>query len=431
MNRSPSFVMKLQLLILLLISGSTLQSQSLCGFDGIGVPSLTSFSDQQKLDATRYLHNAKHTGTVDTLEVVFHLLHQGEPQGTGTNISDAQLESAITALNRDFQRLPIHDSIAINPYSDDMHLHFRRACTDPQGNPSNGVVRVDLSSTPNYSTDGIILLPGSSGNFRAITRQSYWPTDRYVNVWVTHRIEVSGGLISGGAVPHVHPFFSDSTGGVYMRPIALGCDPDGSAGYNLQNPYGKLISHEVGHYLGLYHTFQGGSCTEANCTTQGDLVCDTEPHDNSLPYPQDTTCLEFTECIVSREPVENIMNYAAQTCGHAFTTGQGVRMQAYISQYLTTLLNPGCIIVGSEPIKEQYGLKVYPNPTSREFRIMAPDEGTLEVCDMAGRVIKIQNTGQNAGSEILIDCSSWPNGLYIIYWKTERGVAHQQLVVSR
>ena len=44
--------------------------------------------------------------------------------------------------------------------------------------------------------------------------------------------------------------------------------------------FGKVLAHEMGHYLGLYHTFEGG-CYNADCLTSGDRVCDTPP-DNSV-----------------------------------------------------------------------------------------------------------------------------------------------------
>jgi len=92
--------------------------------------------------------NAKLTTdtTVDTLDVVFHLMHTGEPLGQGANISDAQVESALLSLNRDFGAWPIHDSIAVRPNGVDSKFYFRLACTDPSGQTTTGINRINASS---------------------------------------------------------------------------------------------------------------------------------------------------------------------------------------------------------------------------------------------------------------------------------------------
>lgn len=80
-----------------------------------------------------------------TIPVVVHIIHNGEAIGTGTNLSVAQIQSQIDVLNEDFRRLNADRSqtpSAFAPVAADVNIEFRLACTDPNGNPTNGIIRV-------------------------------------------------------------------------------------------------------------------------------------------------------------------------------------------------------------------------------------------------------------------------------------------------
>src|SRR5690606_22103027 len=119
--------------------------------------------------------------------------------------------------------------------------------------------------TSNYNTSGINSFGGNEKTVKGLSR---WPHTEYLNIWVTWRI--TGG-VSGIA-------------GYATFPINIDPDRDGivmrSDYVNSSNS--SILAHEAGHYLNLFHTFEGSNSSSCppnnNCNMEGDMCCDTRPH---------------------------------------------------------------------------------------------------------------------------------------------------------
>jgi len=243
-----------------------------------------------------------------SLPIVFHVMHLGEPLGEGVNITDDQIVESLGEINSQFRKEPgsTGDGSGV-----DTKIDFCLAQRDPDGNPTTGITRHDLSGYPAYVNNGIAV-SGLDAGMPDIQVKSIacWDVDSYVNVYVVSQINGSNG-IQGYA--YTGPT-NNCLDGVVIRSSRVTITDS-----NL----GKTLTHELGHYLNLQHTFNNTfSCgQETNCETQGDMVCDTPPTTTN------------NSCITPACPdalVDNYMDYTGQVCRDSYTQGQAERMHECI-----------------------------------------------------------------------------------------------------
>ena len=265
------------------------------------------------------------SGDIYIVPVVVHVIHLGEPLGTGTNISDIQINTAITNLT-DTYRNAFGNSI-------DNNIEFQLAVRDPNCVATNGIVRVNGSGVPNYATDGIMANgPGAVAN--DVKDLSKWPTDQYMNFWIVTEIDGNNGGFGIQGYAN-YPFAGDPYNGAVMMASIFGYDPTNIfPAFNLNAPRENSTAiHEVAHFLSVYHTFQGdigGSTCPENITvgTDSDGCDDTPPHiRNASVCPTDGTNNPCVVVVGNLDQVKlNFMDYSS--CPIKFTSDQKDRMRA-------------------------------------------------------------------------------------------------------
>ncbi|MCB9197349.1 MAG: T9SS type A sorting domain-containing protein [Flavobacteriales bacterium] len=286
-------------------------------------------------DYIRNNQNQLRSSAVYTIPVVVHVIHLGESVGNGTNISDAQIQSAIDNLN---------DAYSNNGYNGlDIGIQFTLAKRDDECNASTGIVRIDGTSITGYSTDGI-----TSSNETSVKALSKWDNYTYYNIWIVSEIDGNNGGSGTQGYAYFPGASADYDGAVILY-NAFGYDPNGSLGYELKpyTNYNVTAIHEIGHGLNLYHTFQGDDAdsdgtadqcpVDSNPSADGDLCSDTDAHrrDDSDCDVIQQTC----HGVSNSEVFNNFMAYSSDECQDRFTADQKVRMLAALLSTRVGLTN--------------------------------------------------------------------------------------------
>lgn len=251
------------------------------------------------------------------IPVVVHVFHKGEPVGTGVNLSEERIQAQIDSLTADFRRM---NADAVNtppeflPVAADVEIEFVLAKQDPAGNPTNGIVRM-RGSKDSYR---------SNSDRPLLRSESYWPAEHYLNIFVTD-LQVFLGYASfplislEGIVNGSEDYIFD---GILIDYEYFGVNPSAPS----FESYGRTLTHEVGHYLGLRHIWGDGNCSVDDFVDDTPLA-DTDNGEYSspctFPNPDDNTI-----CVMGEpEMFQNYMDYTDDICMNLFTEGQKTRMR--------------------------------------------------------------------------------------------------------
>jgi len=312
--------MKKNLLVgaLLIFSCIGFSQQNWCGFDSHNSklnaenPGRQLLIQQQMSEISGQEINGNDR-TVIIIPVVVHVIHDGGE----SNISYEQIVSGIDMLNEDYQRLNADTINTRNtgtapflPIAANTGIQFALAKIDPDGNCTNGVERRLSPGTTINADDNAKHY--STGGLNA------WNRNNYLNIWIVESINSDGveGYILGYAE---FPY----SGGSSNYGIIIRNDAYGNIGTALSGD--RTLTHEVGHCLGLFHTFQDG-CHTADCSNNGDYCCDTPPESEAFwscgAIQNSCTDVPVNDLygFDAYDQWENYMSYAP--CQNMFSTDQ-------------------------------------------------------------------------------------------------------------
>lgn len=251
--------------------------------------------------------------TVHTIPIVVHVIHHGEPIGSGANLSKARIEGQLRILNDDFRRRAGTRGHNTHPDGGDTKIEFVLARVAPDGSPTDGIVRVDATKAPDPNP--------SEGLFNYYAQYGYWPPERYVNVWTMPLAEELTNVILGMATGPE----TDLPGAEFLAPgepdqaegILINAAHFGESDLGPPHDLGRTLTHEMGHYLGLLHTWGGGDCE------RNDYCSDTPPVAEPVLGCPSTAPLG---CDGRSVMIANYMNFTSDSCMNIFTLDQIARM---------------------------------------------------------------------------------------------------------
>ncbi|MCE3227822.1 MAG: Protein of unknown function precursor containing a C-terminal secretion signal [Bacteroidetes bacterium] len=363
------------------------------------------------------------------IPVVFHVVYKNATQ----NIHDSLLLSQINVLNECFRKQnanysntrPVFDTLGA-----DIEIEFCLASTDPDGNPTTGIVRKSAPSNaqfdPLFGFDNM-KKPSKGGD-------TAWANTSYLNIWV--------GDMSIFSITAVLGYATFPGGDPALDGVVIQWDYIGK--YAKPSFLGRTTVHEVGHWLGMRHIW----ADDDNGSNPQTVYCDSTDFVDDTPNagPKSSTDCNITKNTCSLEVaywggldapdmVENYMDYSSDACMTMFTKGQKARMYSFLNTDAARIAvktsTAACAsVVGLE--KNSFlneNVTLYPVPANNELRIECrakTGDLTISVLTADGRVILNEKaiTGR-----LNVNTSTMAEGFYFVKIEGVEGSVTRKFMV--
>jgi Pregnancy-associated plasma protein-A len=259
-------------------------ARHICGTPEVTEAQQSAVQDDVSAYMAAHKNDTIASATAGTISVYWHVINNGTSLANG-NIPDSQITSQINVLNAAYAATGWQFQLAL----------------------------IDRTTNASWYTVG----SGSTAETQMKTALRKGTADD-LNIYSAN---LGGGLLGWATFPSSYSGNPKDDGVI----ILFSSVPGGTAApYNL----GDTATHEVGHWMGLYHTFQGGCSKRAS---GGDGVSDT-PAERSAQFGCPTGADSCTN-IAGLDPITNFMDYTDDSCMNTFTTGQDARMDNLFTTY--------------------------------------------------------------------------------------------------
>ncbi len=328
------------------------------------------------------------------LPIVVHIVWFDEKD----NLSDEVIAKQIERLNIDFNHttkgradIPSEFAAAIG----DPQIRFCLAARDPSGNPHSGITRTRTTIDHIGSVKDVLnrfqIHYARSGGHDA------WPTDKYINIWVGRMENIFGRSTIGGMVPVMEE------DGIVIDPIYFTISPGAKI-------LGRTLVHEMGHYLGLKHTWGQiiGDCDE------DDGLQDTPPQQG--PY---FDCPQHPQFSCGQKSMfMNFMDFVDDECSKFFTRDQVYLMWTTLQTSRNSLLNQpiSCTLLPKPVSLELLNIKISNSRGNLHIQSELPENPIYySVFNTQGQ--SLLESELYIIPAVDVEIKHWPAGIYFLYFR--------------
>ncbi len=375
------------------------------------------------------------TGTARTeqtkyiIPVVFHICFQQGGSNLTNRITTAQIQSQLDVLNEDYNRKNA-DASRTRPQflnsATSANIEFQLAVMDTLGRrmAEKGVMRY-----PIYKDEW------TDDEFNdQVKTKTIWNPYKYLNIWVVDRVRYKGSSALGYAqfpdlsgLAGLQPTDGTPlTDGVVVAARAFGSIAKDQTLTPLLSPrfaYGRTLSHEIGHFFGVLHTFHEDG--QGTCNEDADFCGDT-------PLIQNKTFGCPTEKITCGilAMTENFMDYTDDFCMNTFTKDQVARMQVVLEKCARRKELLTSTVTSADNQELATLINLYPNPATEQFLLQTSDNLQLQhikIFSILGQTVYQQVL---SGTTAEIKTTSLAKGLYMVCLQTDKGVSWKKITVN-